>query len=355
MNPDSRRQRRRILVSGLLLGLAVVIGWWFLSGPSVPAAQTGAAAPQRVSIVDGVTVITLDIATQTHSGIRTEALQAADSRTETTAYATVLDLQPLLDLRTRNASAIAESAAAGAAAAASGEEYRRDQLLYRDNQNVALKVVQAAAASFRADQARADAAALAVQSVRSAALQQFGQTLTHWALDQQSTEFARLANRQAVLLRVTVPLGDRSTAPARIEVDGGDSGRVPADLISASPQSDPAVQGRAFLYRTTAQLAAGTRVAAYLPTAAATTPGVFIPGNAIVWYGGQPWAYVQIAAERFARTPVDERTPDNNGYVVTHGFVPGARVVSSGAQLLLSEELRPQAGSSAACKDPECD
>ena len=354
MNPDSRRNTRRILVSILLLALAAVIGWWFVSRKSGPAAQTGAAAPQRVAIVDGVTVITLDSATQIHSGIRTEGLQAADSRTETTAYATVMDLQPLLDLRTHNASAIAESTAAGAAAAASGQEYHRDQILYRDNQNVALKVVQAAAASSRADQARADAAALAVQSIRSAALQQFGQTLTRWALDQQSAEFARLANRQAVLLRVTVPLGDRSTAPARIEVDGGDGGRVSADLISASPQSDPAVQGRAFLYRTTAQLAAGTRVAAYLPTAAAT-PGVFIPGNAIVWYGGQPWAYVQIGAVRFARTPVDERTPGNNGYVVTHGFAPRARVVSSGAQLLLSEELRPQAGSSAACKDPECD
>ena len=355
MNPDSRRNTRRILVSILLLALAATIGWGFVSGKSGPAAQTPAAPLQRVSIIDGVTVITLDIVTQTHSGIRTEVLKPAAYRSEATAYATVMDLQPLLDLRTRNATAIAESAAAHAAAAASGQEYQRDRILYGDNQNVALKVVQAAAASFDADQARAQAAALTVQNIRQAALQQFGQTLTRWALDQQSAEFARLANQQAVLLRVTVPLGDRSTAPARIEVDAGDGGRVSADLISASPQSDPAVQGRAFLYRTTAQLAAGTRVAAYLPTAAATTPGVFIPGNAIVWYGGQPWAYVQIGAERFARTPVAEQSPSNNGYVVTQGFAPGARVVSSGAQLLLSEELRPQAGSSAACKDPECD
>jgi multidrug efflux system membrane fusion protein len=103
----------------------------------------------------------------------------------------------------------------------------------------------------------------------------------------------------------------------------------------------------------TARRCTGT-VIAYLPTSSQTTQGVAIPANAIVWYGGQPWSYVQMAANRFGRYPVPEQFPMNGGFFAKRGFKPGERVVTSGAQLLLSEELRPQAGSSA-CKDPECD
>ena len=352
---NSRPDTRRIFVSILLLGLAAIVIWWLMPGKFGAVAPPPASAVQRVTVVDGVTVITLDAATQVRSGIRTEPLAPTDTRVETTAYATVMDLQPLLDLRTRHGAATAEAEAARATAAASGQEYQRDRILYHDNQNVALKVLQAAQASFRADQARADATAVAVQNIRSAALQQFGATLANWALAPQSAEFARLMRHQDVLLRVTVPLDTSATAPTHIQVDPGNNRRIPADLVAASAQSDPAVQGNTFIYRATTQIAAGTPVAAYLPTSTATMPGVFIPASAIVWYGGQPWAYVRIGADRFGRYPVPGQFPAGNGYVATHGFVPGAHVVTSGAQLLLSEELRPPVGSSSGCKDPECD
>jgi hypothetical protein len=344
------------MVSLLVLALVAVVVWLYASGKFDSTVPTAAAPPaQRVSVVNGMTLITLDAATQDRSGIRTAVLAPSKTHVETTAYATVMDLQPLLDLRTHFSAATADAEVARAVATASGQEYQRDQILYHDNQNVSLKVLQAAEASFRADQAKAEAAALATQNIRSAALQQFGETLSRWALNPHGTEFARLTEHLDVLLRVTVPLGESLAAPSRIAVDTGDGKRLSAELVTASSQSDPAVQGRAFIYRAAAPIAVGTRVAAYLPTTAATTAGVFIPGSAVVWYGGQPWAYVQISADRFGRTPVPEQFPFNNGYVATHGFVPGVRVVVSGAQLLLSEELRPQPGSAAACKDPECD
>jgi hypothetical protein len=151
-----------------------------------------------------------------------------------------------------------------------------------------------------------------------------------------------------------VPLGDSQTAPVRIDVASNSNQRFPAYLVSPSAQSDPAVQGNAFIYRTSAPLAVGTNVIAYLPTSSQTTQGVVIPANAIVWYGGQPWTYVRMGANRFGRYPVPEQFPMNGGFFANRGFKPGEQIVTGGAQLLLSEELRPQAGSSA-CKDPECD
>jgi multidrug efflux pump subunit AcrA (membrane-fusion protein) len=80
-----------------------------------------------------------------------------------------------------------------------------------------------------------------------------------------------------------------------------------------------------------------------------------IPEAAVIWYGGQPWAYVRTAPDRFTRRYVPASSPGDRGFVVTSGFHAGDEVVIHGPQLLLSQELRPQ-GIATACKDPpECD
>lgn len=339
-----------------LIVLAAIAGWLLGSGKSNTPAQQAAPQPPAspVSIVDGVTVLTMDTATQLQNGIRAEALTSSENRTNITAYGTVLDLQPLIDLRTRYAAGLADADTASAALAASRQEYLRSHALYQDNQNVSLKSYQAAQAAYRSDQARTQATAVNLQNIQAAMRQQFGATLTHWALDSRSPEFARLLKRQEVLLRITVPLDDGIAAPARIKIDANDKQRLPAQLVSPAPQSDPVIQGSAFIYRAAAPLASGTLVAAYLPTAKKGTPGTVVPADAIVWYGGQPWAYVQINARQFARYPVAEQSPMQGGFFVTRGFKADQHVVVSGAQLLLSEELKPPPGGSG-CKDPECD
>jgi len=338
------------------MGLAAIAVWSLLQGKGDVGTEAAMpAATQGVAIVNGVIVVMLDTATQTQSGIRTEPLSNANYRAETAAYGTVLDLQPLIDLRTRYASALADADAARAMAAASRQEYERSRLLYQDNQNVALKTYQAAQAGYHSDRVKADTAALNTQNIQAAARQQFGATLRRWALDPHSPELTRLLNQQDVLLRVTLPLDDGMVAPAQIQISANNYRRLPAYLVSPSPQSDPAVQGSAFIYRTAAPIATGTNIAAYLPTSNQVTHGILIPASAIVWYGGQSWAYKQISAAHFGRYSVAQQFPMQGGFFVTQGFKPGERVVVSGAQLLLSEELRPQPGSSSGCKDPECD
>ncbi|MEP7097663.1 MAG: efflux RND transporter periplasmic adaptor subunit [Dokdonella sp.] len=351
----SHHFRRRTLVIVTMVVVAIAIGGflYFRMQSNVPQPAPGAAS-QRVSVVNGVTEIVLDSATQERSGIRAEALPVSNHQTEMIAYGTVFDLQPLIDLRTRYASAQADAASTVAVVAASRQEFERNRTLYRDNQNTSLKALQATQAAFLTDQAKMDAATANAESIRGAGRQQFGETLTRWALDAHSPQFERLLNRQDVLLRVTLPLGDSIQAPATIAVVANAAQRLPASLISAAAQSDPAVQGSAFIYRTAAPIAAGTHIVAYLPTSSQVTQGVFIPANAIVWYGGQPWAYVQIKSDRFARRMVSQQAPLDGGFFVTDGIKSGERVVVSGAQLLLSEEMRPPP-SSTGCKDPECD
>jgi hypothetical protein len=88
---------------------------------------------------------------------------------------------------------------------------------------------------------------------------------------------------------------------------------------------------------------------------APASPRLVIPESAVVWNGGQPWAYVQTTPDHFTRRYVSAGDEGEQGFLVNYGFHTGDRVVTQGAQLLLSEELKPQ-GIATACKDPpECD
>jgi multidrug efflux pump subunit AcrA (membrane-fusion protein) len=158
-----------------------------------------------------------------------------------------------------------------------------------------------------------------------------------------------------VVLLVTLPANDGASAPAHLTVDGPDGQPVSARRLSASPQGDPAVQGNPYFYAAGSALPVGTRTTAHVPLGEKSTQGLLIPASAVVWYGGQPWVYVRTASDRFTRRYVPSALAIDRGFIVTSGFRAGDDVVIRGAQLLLSEELRPQ-GIIPQCKDPpECD
>src|SRR5258708_37840950 len=76
--------------------------WGFLEGRSERASEAKQeqpiTAPQRVSNVNGESVVTLDAATQRANGIETAELRMVRYQEQVRAYGTVLDLQQLTDL-----------------------------------------------------------------------------------------------------------------------------------------------------------------------------------------------------------------------------------------------------------------
>jgi len=354
---NASRYAKSIAMSLLGIGLIAVAAAIILSNRGTTSARAPgptAAAASPSTVVDGVAMVRVNVATQQRSGIAVQALVATARRGETTVYGQVLDLQPLIDLRARHDAAQAELVAAQAAAAVSRAEAERSRVLYEDQRNISLKAYQAAQASDRADEAKAKAAQLSVRSVEAGARQQFGQPLAAAAFDPRSSMFSRLLARQDVLVRVTVPPGAGMQAPAAIEVQASGSKRISGSLVSPAAQINPGLAGSSFLYRVSTALPAGASVVAYLPTSTQLTEGVLVPSNAVVWYAGQPWVYVQEGAARFARRRLGPAEEVGGSYFATQGLRAGERVVTSGAGLLLSEEQRPPPGG-AGCKDPECD
>lgn len=322
---------------------------------STPGTSAQPVAEPSVRTVNGETVVVVAADAQRASHIDVAPLAAVAVQPEQSAYATVVDLQPLFDLRNRLAAARADYDTLRAQADNSRAQFERNRVLFEDDRNVSRKSLQDARVVMRTDQARLGAAAVARSGLDATIRQQFGEALAGAATAPSSDLFRRLMDGRAVVLRVTLPASYSGAAPARITIDAADGQPAAARKLSASPQGDPAVQGNPYFYVAERPLPVGMRTTAHVPASNRSTSALLIPERAVVWYGGQPWVYVRTAPERFTRRYVPTSSPGDRGFVVTSGFHAGDKLVTHGAQLLLSEELRPQ-GITTACKDPpECD
>ena len=68
--------------------------------------------------------------------------------------------------------------------------------------------------------------------------------------------------------------------------------------------------------------------------------GVTVPRNAIVRFNGTAWVFLQTGDDTFQRTEVELERPLQDGWFVREGLKPEAKVVTTGAQQLLSEEFK---------------
>lgn len=328
-----------LLLSPTILALLLLGGYWLNKGEQANEAEREAPVRSSVSVEveNGVTMLTVDQASQTHSGIQTAALGEMTASDGPTVYGTVVNLQPLIELSSRYTAALADLKAAKAESVTTQAELARVKALYEDEQNLSLKALGAARAANAAATAKLNIAQTTADAVAGSVRQQFGTTVAAWVTSPSSRELVPLAARREVLVRIVL-MSQAGSAPEALTLYGTDNSPVQARVVSASPQADPNILGRAYLYRAAAPLAAGTRLIGHLSNSQGT--GLDIPAAAIVWYGGQPWAYVRTAPTTFERREVDPSLPRNGDYLVKNGFKSGEQVVVHGAQLLLSEESR---------------
>ncbi|MBN9094639.1 metal transporter [Pandoraea pnomenusa] len=350
---------RWIILCATTIALATGAIWYVYRTLSLQPSAAGTAVKDTsqpsVRTVNGETVVVVAPDAQRASHIEVTSLIDAPREQTRPAYATVLDLQPLFDLRSRFAAAQADLDTLTAQADNSRDQYARSRTLFEDDQNVSRKSVSDANAMMRANDAKLRSAKIAVAGLGATLRQQFGEALAAAAQAPTSRVMEHLRAGQATVLRVTLPAGNGTDAPPQITVDSPDGKTLPAQRLSAAPSTDPALQGQPWLYLVSQMLPAGTRTLANLPATGAAKASLVVPGGAVLWYGGQRWAYVKTAPDSFTRRFVPGSGDGDPSVSDTPGFHAGDQVVIQGAQLLLSEELKPR-GIATVCKDPpECD
>jgi hypothetical protein len=273
-------------------------------------------------------------------GIEVAALAQAGPDMGAPTVGTVVDLSPLWDFASRYASAASDVASSRAVAEAARSEFKRVGQLYADNQNASEKALEAAHAAADSAQAKADAAEIALRNLEAAAREQFGKVLTAWAIEPSSAHLESLRKQHGALIRVSLPAASDQKPAGRVHILTGGNTET-ASLVSAASQVDLTLQRTSYFYLLGRPLPVNARVDVVLPQAKDEGPYVVIPATAVVWYGGEPWVYVEAEGNRFERHPIATDRPAIDHYLVaSNAFEDDARIAVRGVQLLLSEELR---------------
>ncbi len=294
-----------------------------------PQAEADESFAQRDA--NGQTVVKLDPNEQNLIGLKVAPLQAAQAPSEVRGFGRVLDPAPLAAL-------VTEGAAAQAALQASAKEYERVKTLFSQNQNASARALETAEAAMNKDR-------VALESVQLRLLVGWGKEIASRS-DLQAF-VASLAARQAALIRVDVPLGDRPKAPpvgGRVAPVGMPENGIEAQVLGPAPTTDPQTQTEGYLFLAkTDTLAPGAALIAFLTVPGPARSGVIVPRDAVLRHEGGTFVYLQ-RDDVFQRQAVTLERPVGNGWFSDQDLKPQEKVVVVGAQQLLSEELKGQGG-----------
>lgn len=149
------------------------------------------------------------------------------------------------------------------------------------------------------------------------------------------------------LARIELPLGNSWTprgSGTRLAPLAADSAAQEATLVGPAPRAGSRTHGQTWLFRTAESpvLAPGAPVVAHLPLTGEPVAGTLVPNDAILRYGGLTWVFIREDGHVFEREAVRLIEPTPDGWLVQGELEPGALVVTRGAQLLLSEQLKAQ-------------
>ncbi len=290
------------------------------------------------------TTVTLDPDAVKDMGLRVTVLRAVWHAPQLRTNAVVLSPQSLATLSANYSTDTKDLAVYRANLAVAENEYQRQKVLYRENQNTSLKAFQAAEGTLQSTQAQVVAAQHQLQLDAFAAQQQWGPVVGKWLVD-PSPALQKILGQQEWFVEVTLGASDPPSAPRKVQFSAPSGTAVFGHLISSLPQTNPVIQGLNFLYQIPASpgFAPGLNLVAEMPAGSARR-GVLIPTSAVVWSQGEAWAYKEIASGRFERLTVSTREPVTNGWFVTTGFASGDRVVTSAAEEVFSVEAQSAGG-----------
>ncbi len=283
--------------------------------------------------------------TQELSGIKTHVVQSDSYLNEIETVGKVVSIEPLLGLRSRFQIAQAELKAAESKLKQIRENLKRQQKLFHEGV-IAKRSLQELTAQKAAEEAAVDSKKIQLIALRNEGDLNWGTTLTEWFLGMQSAKIKDLLTGKQRLIQVIVPVN--KTLPdglGVIFVNSYDKRElaIPSKLISKAPQVENNFQGESYFFLSNSgHFQTGMKITAWLPESNQVEKGVFVPESALIWYMDQLFVYVKIDKETFRRQDIKKHTRAGSGYLIEEGLKIGDEIVVSGAQMVLSEELRQQ-------------
>lgn len=295
-------------------------------------------------MINGKPVIFISEEQQTLSGLQITELKKINFQTELMAYGEVVDLKPLLEIRSRYFKAVAAHKIANAKFHQAQLSLDRLRHLHL-NDAISTRKLQTQESQWQAANAQLDSDFYEIKSIRESAMLEWGKQLSDWALAPDSEPFSQFIHRQHTLLQITLPPNQHLPEATRFvyfERSGRRSGAKKAELIASAPRTDKLFQGETYFFRTENELRTGMYISAWIPQLQEDLTGVIVPPSAVVRHLGQMYVYLQTNEEQFSRRKITGVLNSKDGYFVESEISPGENLVTQGAQMLLSEEFRGQ-------------
>jgi hypothetical protein len=326
--------KKQLLVYYLILNFCLT--------PRVIANDEKDETPQGVS---KQLTIKLDTEIQKSSGIETITLKPSRHSSEFIAHGKALNPQSLLALRNRYLLALTEQHSAKARFKQTEQNFNRQQDLYLNGAS-SKRNLQEQEAQRAAHKAQAEATDFQGKALIDEARLLWGKELSDWALSSQSNRLNAFLTNQKKLIQITLPTNKHLPETVKtifIETSGNRSKAYKANFISAATQTETLAQGESYYFQTEGKkILNGMNLTAWIPEQVEQKDGVTIPKSALLWHLDQAFVYVQITEDSFIRRSIETYTPIPEGYFVPGGLEPDEHIVTQGAQMLLSEELKNQ-------------
>jgi hypothetical protein len=312
---------------------------------SLIAVSCYAADSEQAGKIDGYHVIVLDKETQKLSGLQTMEARAAGYRPEFIAYGKSISIQPLLELRNNYLLALTGSQSAAAKFRQSEQSIKRVEDLYR-NGIAAKRRLQEQQSQWQVDKSQVDAAHFQGRAIAGEARLIWGKQLADWAMAADSSRLDVFVSGQKTLLQITLQANRQLPDDVRtifVEASGDRGKAQEARLISIAPETDNTVQGTGYFFETEGKgISIGMSVSAWIPEQKEPVPGVVIPKSAVIRSMDQMFVYIKTSENQFSRRLLMQAKPAADGYFVGAAIKSGEKIVTTGGQMLLSEELRGQ-------------
>ena len=301
------------------------------------------AAQSSVKMINGRLAVHLPESVQQQANIKLVNLKTAGYRNELHATAKVMDIQPLVRLRSNIRKIQSEIRIAETALQVSNQEYERLKLLNKEASNISERDLQKSKLQWMSDTINLQDKRNKLDDLKDESIQAWGRELTDQIIN--NTDIVnQLIERKMLLLLVTTennkPLPEHADTASITQFEHpeftGD-----AHFLAQALQVDDKTLGQTYLFYTTAtSLRTGQYLDAWITADNTLLQGVYIPPPAIIWYVDKPWVYQKVDENAFIRKEVKDFIITRQGWFVRDGFKDRDEIVLQGAQMLLSEEFR---------------
>ena len=299
----------------------------------------------KVIIVDGYKAIQLDEEVIAASGLVFEEVRSLSFKAEALAYAEVIDIAPLVSLKSEYQILLAERKVL------KNDLHNQNKILERA---IALHKVKSLSTrdleKNRADRdlksSKLNAMSTRLNGFEYKIKSQWGDTLAGLIIEtDKRLEFDKLASHKTLLILLSLPknktLDYRQQKIFINNVNQRDSAASITYLQQAQHVSNP-LYGESHIYVLESQrIRLGMKLFAWVEESGVNMNGFFIPESAVIWYANQPWIYLVRDDELFIRKPLGDARKINKGWLLTDKALVGDDlVVIFGGQILLSEEFK---------------